>query len=156
MCPCTKRAWKRAKRGALSLIAKYWRSINRDGFRVTGREVLVRNRPLLRGPWRAGDRLMLAGALYLLIAPASLVCHAEVVAADAEHLRLACDLWGGVPLPIWHGTAELRIESDPQGVAALHLTWRQIWKTHRREGRIDVIRKDFHPMPATSPAAAGP
>lgn len=148
--PVDKKTAEAQDENLASLIVKYLRSINTDGVRVTNAEVLVRGEPLFRGPWRKGDRLMLAGAIYVMLAPASLVCHADVASADRGHAHLECDLWGGIPLPLWQGEADVRIESDDLGVTSLSMSWKQVFERQRREGKVTVTRTQVVPARPTA------
>jgi hypothetical protein len=113
--------------------------VNPQGVRVTTDGVWLKDEPLLRGPWRRGDRLTFGGVVLFFVPFASLL-HAEVVSADAGHARLVFDFWGGRPMPEASGSGELRLTSDADSLTSLDLKWTWEFGTTKLESRIEVTR----------------
>jgi hypothetical protein len=93
-----------------------------EGFEVTADEVRMSGGPLLRGPWRSGDRLTLAWATVFLGASGCII-HAEVMEAAPSQIRLTCDIWGGPFLPEWKGEGTILATSDELGISAVTANW---------------------------------
>ena len=128
-----------------------------DGVRVTSDGVFLRGAPLLRGPWREGDRLTFGGAVFFFTTFVS-VAHGQVVSADSAHVRLDCDIWGGVLIqPQATGDAELYLASDECGLLSLELEWAWTYCDAGWRGRIHVSRTgitEAQPPPPESASAA--
>ncbi|MBN2562593.1 MAG: hypothetical protein JXQ75_16840 [Phycisphaerae bacterium] len=105
-------------RNTVSMWLQLLRQVNQRGLAVTEGEVLLCGEPLLRGPWRTGDRVTFA---WLFFAKPLVVLHADVLAAEEHGVHVTGDLWGGIPLPLWRGHCELHIKSDDLGIAEAHL-----------------------------------
>ncbi len=89
------------------------------GTTVTSTEVLFGDWPLLRGPLRAGDRLMIVGFSFV-----GLVVHADVVSADSERVALRFDFWRGGSGFRSKGSGELILATDAAGLREVRAAWR--------------------------------
>lgn len=105
------------------------------GTTVTSTEVLFGDWPLLRGPLRTGDRLMIAG--YFLT---GLVVHADVVSADSERVALRFDFWRGASGFRSKGSGELTLATDAAGLREVRAAWRGTFGLDRFDAVLTIDR----------------
>ena len=94
-------------------------AIHQSAVSVTPTEIRFAGGPILRGPWREGDRLTYAW--WLMVSTG--IVHAEVRHADAKSTTLHLEIWGGPALSHWNGAAEITLVNDDDALHAVRGTW---------------------------------
>ena len=125
--------------GIVSMWLRGLQFFNEKGLRVTEKDVWLRDAPLLRGPWRAGDRISFGSFIFFFRTFLS-VTHVEVKAADPTHATLAFEFWGGEPLPTTSGRGELTLTSDDDGITKLRVKWKWNARQADMEGSVLLSR----------------
>ncbi len=117
----------------------WWLQLVQDakdrGTRVTATEVLFGEWPLLRGPWRAGDRMQATIGLFALFS-----VRAEVLSADAERVALRFDFLGAWAAYRWKGSGELKMAVDDEGLREVRGSWGGISGAHHFDARLTIDR----------------
>lgn len=137
---------------------------NPDGVWATTDGIFVHDVPLLRGPWRTGDRFSVFGfgAWLLPILGSGYVVgtlHFDVYSATPTDADLRFDFWAGRAVAVLRGTGKLSFKSDADGIAAINANWTRTLGSERREAvltitrlRIDKLKEDA----ATPPERTSP
>lgn len=105
------------------------------GTRVTATEVLFGEWPLLRGPWRAGDRIQATIGLFALFS-----VQAEVLSANAERVALRFDFLGAWSAYRWKGSGELHMAVDDEGLREARGSWGGTSGAHDFDARLTIDR----------------
>ncbi len=92
--------------------------------------------PILRGPWRAGDRILFAWSVLF----ASGIVHAEVRSVDDLTICLVFDFWGGPAWPAWRGSGEVTMTNDVDGLHEAQAQWSWTYRSTRVEESVTVKR----------------
>lgn len=112
---------------------------NPDGVRVTTDGVWLWDAPLLRGPWRKGDRFTFGGGVFFFATWVG-AAHVEVVSADSSGARLVYESWVGRRHRKTSGNGELVLTSDERGLFSVSATWLWRYDTTTIEHRLKVSR----------------
>ena len=98
-----------------------------QGIHVSETGIMIDGAPLLRGPWRKGDRPTFITVFLSVLFPNAIgVIHADVVDANSKGAHLALEFWAGESGPEMRGDGRLRFESDRLGLTFAELNW--TWK----------------------------
>jgi hypothetical protein len=129
------------------LIHLYVSALSRahpDGLWVNPDEVCVDDAPLLRGPWRKGDRFTVFGfgAWVFLVFNDHLfgTVHLEVDSVTAATAHLKYQFWSGRSGPAVHGEGEVTFENDAEGITAVQVNWTRTLGREKREVRLVIKR----------------
>ncbi|MHC4089900.1 MAG: hypothetical protein ACYSVY_06420 [Planctomycetota bacterium] len=114
---------------------------NPEGIWATSDAVYVDHQPLLRGPWRSGDRFSILGfgAWVLPFVGAGYVVgtfHFDVDAVSPTGADLSFTFWAGEPQPELRGQGELDFDSDIQGIRAIHAAW--VWHSGAQSRDVEL------------------
>ena len=118
---------------------------NPDGVWATTDGIFVHDVPLLRGPWRTGDRFSVFGFgawLLPLLGSGYVVgtLHFDVYSATPTDADLKFDFWAGRAAPVLRGTGELSFESDAEGIALITANWTRTLGSEKREAVLTITR----------------
>lgn len=125
--------------GAVAIWLRGLYVLNEKGVRVSEKDVLLRDAPLLRGPWRAGDRISFGSFIFFFRTFLNAI-HVEVKAADPNHATFAFEFWAGDPFPTSRGHGELALTSDDDEITKLHAKWKWNARHTDMEGGIVLSR----------------
>jgi hypothetical protein len=145
--------------GLTELFVRWVANANPDGVRATANAVLAHDVPLLRGPWRTGDRFSVFGfgAWSFLLFSDYIVgtVHFDVVTVTPTSAELTFAFWAGRTGPALRGDGELTFESDEKGVTAIRAKWNRTFGAEKREARLTITRTAIDKLeeqPAGAPA----
>lgn len=112
--------------------------------RITLDAVLLDDRPLLRGPWREGDRM----TVFVPFPGGLLATHGVARSATPGGVAIELELWARwfyLPSHDWTGHGHIRITSDADGVASALIELHQSAGQYSRRHVIQVDRTAFRP-----------
>ncbi len=124
------------------------------GLRITPDEVFFREGPLLRGPWKRGDRFSMFTFLSLLFARQIGVSHLEVRSADAAEVHLDSDFWMGESGPQVTGEGSVIFVKDGRGLTRVRID--SHWSGEGLRCKLSALierKRIYEPSAATQPAA---
>ena len=104
------------------------------GIVVSPTEIRSGQTPVLRGPWRSGDRLTFAGLFG--------TAHVEVVSADARTIQLKFDFFVGYGRVLWGGAGTIRMVNDSDRLREADAQWYWAAGDKRCDATLTIRRLD--------------